>query len=398
MKKKSVKPVIDRARYESFGGIISCLEPPMLAWVDKEFMRTMGYENSPLWQEKARASTYLSAPTEVHLAVTNRCGRGCEGCYMDSQSAVPGELSTAELKKAFLGLRNLGVFHVALGGGEAFERSDFPEIVSYCREIGLVPNLTTSGNSVGDREIEICKRMGQVNVSIDGIGPLYGVNGRNGDFELVKKAIRKLKKAGVPVGINCVVSHKNFPHITDVVAFASAEKLNEVEFLKFKPSGRGRRHYAENALTQNMIRAFYPALMRLGKRYGIELKIDCSFIPAMLFHKPPKDELEKLAVTGCDAGNMLMSVRSNGVFAGCSFMENKGKESVFEIAERWHSSEHLKKFRDLVARAKQPCRSCTYLTICRGGCRATASYYAEDFFTPDPECPFVYDYAKGRKK
>jgi radical SAM protein with 4Fe4S-binding SPASM domain len=388
------KPVIDRARYESFGGIISCTKPPMLAWVDRDFMRNLGYGRSPLWDTGNAARAYLSAPTEVHLAVTNKCGRGCAGCYMDSHSAAAGELSTAKLKKAFSLLRKLGVFHVALGGGEAFERGDFHEIVSFCRKIGLVPNLTTSGHSISDREIEICRLMGQVNISLDGIGPLDGANGRKGDFAEVKSSIRRLIKAGIPAGINCVVSRKNFHKLAEVVRFAADEKLNEVEFLKFKPSGRGRRNYAENALTQKMIRDFYPALMKLGKRYGVELKIDCSFIPAMLFHKPPRDDLEKLAVTGCDAGNMLMSVRSSGVFAGCSFVENAAAEQVFDISKLWDSSKHLKRFRDLVSRAKEPCRSCEYLTLCRCGCRATASYYAGDFFAPDPECPFVHDYLK----
>jgi radical SAM protein with 4Fe4S-binding SPASM domain len=386
--------VIDRVRYESFGGIVSCCEPPFLAWVDKDFMRSMGYNESPLWELGADATPYLSAPTEVHFAVTNRCTRGCAGCYMDSQSDVSGELSTADLKNALARLRDLGVFHVALGGGEAFERSDFFEIVSYCRAIGLVPNLTTHGNVIGDREVEICKLMGQVNVSIDGVGDRYGINGRNGEFARVQESIRTLRAAGVPVGINCVVSRHNFPHLEEVVRFAAQEGLNEVEFLKYKPSGRGRHLYEANALSQKMIRTFYPALMKMGKRHGIEMKIDCSFIPAMLFHRPPKDELEKLAVCGCDGGNLLLSARSNGMFAGCSFIENDQSESVVEVHERWHSSPHLKNFRDLVANAAEPCRSCTYLTVCRCGCRTTALYYKGEFFAPDPECPFVYDYAR----
>jgi radical SAM protein with 4Fe4S-binding SPASM domain len=388
----SQEPKIDRIRYESFGGIISCLEPPFLAWVDKNFMRGIGYRNSPLWNREISTCNYLSAPTEVHWAVTNRCNRACTGCYMDSQPIVENELSTKELKRSFKKLRDLGVFHVALGGGEAFERDDFMEIAAYCREIGLVPNLTTNGQIVGAREIEICKLMGQVNISCDAIGKNYGTNGRKGEFDIVTSNIRKLRAADVKVGINCVVSRNNFTLLPEVIAFAVKENLNEVEFLKYKPSGRGKHNYESNALTQEMIRTFYPMIMNNRRPESVELKVDCSFIPALLYHKPPKDELEKCAVTGCDGGNVLLSVKSNGIFAACSFMENNEKASVFEIKKLWHSSTHLKRFRDLTEKAQEPCTSCRYLSLCRCGCRAIALFYTGDFYAPDTECPFVYDY------
>jgi len=382
---------IDRKRYETFGGIISSSQPPFLAWVDRDFMRDIGYEYSPLWNN-AHDAGYLSAPTEVHASVTNRCAQRCEGCYMSSTQTGATELTTEAWKRILKNLRDMGVFHVALGGGEAFERDDFGELVAYCRHIGLVPNLTTSGQTIGEREIEICTMMGQVNISIDGIKNRFAANGRNGSFEKADAAIKALKKAGVRVGINCVVSKKNYPFLEEVVHYAMQNGLNEVEFLKYKPSGRGCSDYGAYALSQQMIREFYPALMKLSRKYRIELKIDCSFIPAMVYHNPPKDMLEKLAVTGCDAGNILMSVRSNGTFSGCSFVENN--EPVAEITDRWDSSNHLNAFRSLTAKAVEPCRSCEYLSICKSGCRAVSLHVSGDFFAPDPECPRVYDYKR----
>ncbi len=388
-------PTIDRVRYETFGGIISCTKPPFLAWVDRDFMRDLGYLDSPLWNSESVDSHFLAAPTEVHASLTNRCSQHCDGCYMDSSDSYENELTTDEWKQYLKELRDLGVFHVALGGGEAFERNDFLELVSYCREIGLVPNLTTNGQSIGEREVSICKQMGQVNISIDGVNDRFNINGREGSFEKADNSISLLKNAGIYVGINCVVSRKNYPYLSEVIKYASKKKLNEVEFLKYKPSGRGRKKYEEFSLTQKMIRQFYPMLLRSSKKCKIELKIDCSFIPAMVYHKPPKDELEKLAVTGCDGGNFLMAIRSNGCFSGCSFMENN--EPVSEIKDRWESSEHLNNFRMLVEYAKEPCKSCEYLIICRCGCRAVSLHETGNFIDPDPECPYVYDYNRKEK-
>lgn len=387
---KFTTPRIDRARYESFGGIISCIDPPFLAWVDQSYMQKVGYENSSLWEKDDPG--YLSAPTEVHFAVTNQCSQGCLGCYMASAKKPEGELTIWEVKKVLKTFRDMGVFHVALGGGEAFERDDFFEIVRYCREIGLVPNLTTHGQKINDREIEICKMMGQVNVSIDGIDDVYGVNGRVGSFRVADESITKLQKAGVAVGINCVVSRKNYRHLGTLVSYAINKNMNEIEFLKYKPSGRGRAHYQQFSLSQEMVRSFYPLILSLQGESKIELKIDCSFIPALLYHKPPVDELEALAVTGCDGGNLLLGVKSNGTFSACSFVENN--ENVADINELWHTSTHLNAFRNWTKNPPEPCRSCEYLAICRGGCRAVALHLTGRFDAPDPECPFVFDYYK----
>ena len=251
------KATIDRVRYETFGGIISCHNPPFLAWVDRDFMCSLGYADSPLWERESPDPHFLSAPTEVHASVTNRCPQQCDGCYMDSKQDCENELTTVEWKQHLKTLRDMGVFHVALGGGEAFEREDFGELVSCCREIGLVPNLTTNGQSIGERETAICKKMGQVNVSVDGINNRFNINGRSGSFGKADGAIKALKKAGVQVGINCVVSRKNYSSIKEVVQYAVRRGLNEIEFLKYKPSGRGKLKYEEYALTQDMIRNFH---------------------------------------------------------------------------------------------------------------------------------------------
>ena len=36
-------------RLESFGGVLALENPPMLVHVDRDFMRGLGCENSPLW-------------------------------------------------------------------------------------------------------------------------------------------------------------------------------------------------------------------------------------------------------------------------------------------------------------------------------------------------------------
>jgi MoaA/NifB/PqqE/SkfB family radical SAM enzyme len=91
-------------------------------------MSKIGYSNTELWKQEALP--YLSAPTEVHFSVTNRCNQHCEHCYRGSSISNNDDLSLEETKKNQAILAAMGVFHVALGGGEAFERPDFGDRVN----------------------------------------------------------------------------------------------------------------------------------------------------------------------------------------------------------------------------------------------------------------------------
>lgn len=372
-------------RMESFGGILALEDPPMLVHVDRNFMRGLGHGPSPLWE--GPESSLLSAPLEVHFSVTNACTLRCRHCYMDSGERDAGELSAEAFRKVVDLLAGMGVFHMALGGGEALERPDLFELASYVRSRGIVPNLTTNGLLMTREAAAKCRIFGQVNVSIDGV-ERFREAGR--DPEALAEAVRGvdlLLEAGVNVGLNCVVVRQSFEQLPGVFAFAGERGLTDLEFLRLKPSGRGRLDYFARRLTPEQNREFYPLIRDLSLEYGVPAKIDCSFVPMFCWHRPDKALMEQFSVYGCEAGNVLLGVRSDGRFAGCSFLT--GEESIFELPRLWSGSAQLSRLRSWTDRAPEPCRACAYLDICKGGCRAVAEFVAGDFSAPDPECPFA---------
>jgi radical SAM protein with 4Fe4S-binding SPASM domain len=373
-----------RHRFESFGGILALEDPPMLVHVDRDFMRSLGHQACAAWQESEESEPQpLSAPLEVHLSVTNACSQGCGHCYMDSGPSDAGELSSAELRRAIDLLADMGVFHVALGGGEALQRPDFFEIAAHARERGMVPNLTTNGSLLTRQTAERCRIFGQVNVSIDSLDEV-AQPGRATRLA----AVDLLREAGIRVGINCVVTREGLDGLANLIAFAKERGLVDVELLRLKPSGRGKKDYFERRLTPTQNESFFPFIRDLSLKHGgFPVKIDCSFVPMFCWHRPDKSLMEQFSVYGCEAGNVLVGVRSDGRFAGCSFLS--GKESIFELPGLWRTSEHLTRLRGWIESAPEPCRSCDYLDICKGGCRAVAAVVAGDAFAPDPECPFV---------
>ena len=381
-------------RFENFGGIIASEDPPFLAYVDRDFMRGIGLEESPSWKEGNEEVGLLSAPTEVHLAATNRCPLGCEHCYMSSDRPEPGEMDTETFKGALRALADMGVFHVALGGGEALTRPDLFELAHYARSLGIVPNLTVSGAIMSAEIAERMNVFGQVNVSLDGVGALYGVHRGVAGFEKASRAIDLLRAASVATGINCVVGRNNFDGIPQLFDLAAEKGVNEIEFLRYKPAGRGAASYLTHRTTYEQNVRLVPLLMEQSERTGVVAKIDCSFMPMLAIHGPPPEVLQRMATYGCEAGNVLLGIRSDGMVSGCSFLSSEGL-GISSLSKEWLSDPHLVKMRTFVEKAPEPCRSCDYLSICKGGCHAVALHLVGDPHAPDPDCPRVVRYQRG---
>ena len=377
-----------KVRYEHFGGIIALDTPSALVFVDKDYLRELGYAESPLWDT---SSPYLTAPTEVHLALTNACNRRCVGCYMDSGERLPDELGPEGMRAAIDHLAGMGVFHVALGGGESFGLPWLFSLARHIRRKGMVPNITTNGSIMSEEIAAECALFGQINVSLDGMKDRFEASkGRDG-FEEADRALGLLRKVHPGVGINVTLNRHNFEHLEAIVRYAKKKRLKEVEVLRFKPAGRAREIYCDWRMTPDQNREIYPLLGRLTRRYRIQMKLDCSFVPMLCYHRPDKELLERLGVFGCEGGNLLASVRPDGGVSGCSF-DRSTECRVSGLTQHWNNNGSFAVYREWADKAPEPCASCEYLNICKGGCHVVSEFLTGDPRSPDPECPF---YAEG---
>jgi radical SAM protein with 4Fe4S-binding SPASM domain len=345
-----------------------------------------------IWRggEPAVGERVLSAPLEAHLQITNKCGAGCKGCYTGaSPDGAPGEWGLAEWKRALDELAAAGVFHVALGGGESASVPWLGELASHARAKGIVPNLTTSGLEGLDALLAIADRFGQINVSLDGLGKTYAaVRGFDG-FARADQAIRRLRAAKREVGINVVVTRHNFAELPAIFEYAKQRRLSEVELLRFKPSGRGAAAYKDLRCTDEQHRAFLPAILAAAKRHRVRVKVDCSYTPMLAHHQPDRALLAELAVYGCTGGDFLVGAKADGRLTACSFMGSPGERPrVTELRSYWERPDAFGAFRTW-RQAQEPCASCSYHELCRGGCKVVSAHVCGDASAPDPECPRV---------
>jgi radical SAM protein with 4Fe4S-binding SPASM domain len=381
-------------RAETFGGIFQLETPRALVFVDRDRARSLGQDGGDRWTDPAldgkMGATVLAAPLEAHLQLTNKCDAGCKGCYTGATpTGAAGEWGLAEWKRAIDELAKAGVFHLALGGGESATLPWLGEIAEHARDRGLVPNLTTSGLAGLESLLEIAGLFGQINVSLDGMGRGYAqVRGFDG-FARADDALRRLKSVKDEIGINVVVTRWTFGQLDALFAHARLRGLNEIELLRFKPSGRGEKSYAELCCTDAQHRRLLPEILGLVKRHHVRARVDCSYTPMIAHHDPGPELLQKLAVYGCTGGDFLIGVKASGVMSACSFAPpTPDRPKVDRINEIWKDPAAFGEFRRW-QEAAEPCRSCPYHELCRGGCRIVSAHVAGDPAAPDPECPRV---------
>jgi radical SAM protein with 4Fe4S-binding SPASM domain len=377
-----------RVRAERFGASVSIDEPPAIVAVDRTMAAQLGVDGRALWEgdDPGLDVDALSAPNEVHVAATDRCPVGCARCYADAR-ADGHEPRFDEIVRRLETLAAAGVFRIAFGGGEALLRSDLPELARRACDLGLTPTVTTSGLGLTSERAEELRAFAQVNVSYDGAGEAYqAVRGYDG-ARMAERAMRALASAGVPFGINVVLTRASWPSLEATVVRAVSFGAREAQLLRFKPSGRGQLDYLAQRLTPVQIESFPETIERLSRESKAMIRIDCALVPFLVADgRVRAADLVRFGVSGCEAARSLAAVRSDGALAPCSFWPESG--SIID-EDAWTRDETMRAVRAYGSAPPEPCKSCDYRASCRSGCRIVARYLTGDPFAPDPECPRV---------
>jgi radical SAM protein with 4Fe4S-binding SPASM domain len=117
-------------------------------------------------------------------------------------------------------------------------------------------------------------------------------------------------------------------------------------------------------------------------------------------HRPDRALLARLAVYGCTGGDFLVGAKPSGQLTACSFAApsppaaspggSAERPRVTDLRAYWTAPGAFGAFRSW-RDAREPCASCEYHALCRGGCKVVSAHLAGDPGAPDPECPRVVD-------
>ncbi len=378
-------------RDEDDGAALRWPDPPATLFLDEAGRAAASVAGARVIGGGPPVPHALRAPTEVHLAVTDRCPAPCSTCYLDN-GPHGAEADLDALGADLEVLAEQGVLEIAFGGGEALLHPATLLLARRVRALGMVPNLTTSGFGLdADTARAAAAVFGQVNVSIDGLGATYrSVRGWAGEAVGVG-AVRRLVAAGARVGVNTVLTRANLPTLRRMAERFAELGVAEWQWLRLKPTGRARADYAAQRLDRAQAACLWPLALELESGSPLQIRVDCALVPFLAAHLRSPEQAARLGLVGCPGSHSLMTRHASGAWAPCSFVDGE----VLSAPSAWREAPRLQRWRQRAARPPEPCASCAWAEVCRGGCRVVARHVAGDELAADPECPRVMDWAEG---
>ncbi|NQU19301.1 radical SAM protein [bacterium] len=190
----------------------------------------------------SRLISYPIVPPEhVYLSLTNRCNLQCKMCDIyKNPNGEENELSTVEIKDIIIQMKQMGIEHLILSGGEPLLRRDLLEIVELAigKNIEMV-DIITNGMLLNDDIIKklINLRLNHITVSLDGLKSINDEIRGKGSFDKAERSIDRINyykdkyDQKIPtVGINFTIMNSNIDDMIPMIEFARLKKCNIIVF------------------------------------------------------------------------------------------------------------------------------------------------------------------------
>ena len=315
-----------------------------------------------------------SFPELIDIGIMGACSAGKTGvcrnagvdCYQRGMESHEENMSFNDYFEIIKQCKGR-VFQIALGGaGDPNKHEFFADILRITSENRIVPNYTTSGYNLTDREIELTKEYcGAVAVSY------YSIlnEDKNEDNPSTIEAIERFVKAGCTTNVHYVLSKKNILEaIYRVKNGVFPKGINAVVFLLYKPIGLASKEHAIDYGNPD-----YLELLRLVTAAGSNWNYGFDTCQSPALYKFASNVATE-SIEFCEAARFSMYINSRCVAFPCSFGIENNAFSVdlkqYTLQEAW-DSECFSMFR------KQQAEMCTNCTI--GVCRSCGLGIEMDF-------------------
>jgi radical SAM protein with 4Fe4S-binding SPASM domain len=314
----------------------------------------------------------LAAPSLVDFQITDQCHLSCPHCYASS-TPTGAHAGMADIELALEQIAEVGAFQVALGGGEPLLHPELERILARCHTLGVVPNLTTSGVHLSDRNLELINEYcGAVGLSIEGVGEHFD-RYRSSGFERFRHALDRLLAWRVPTVLQITLNADTFSRLDSIVELCRGEdSLYGVIFLAFKPVGRGAGFgeplaaLAPGRVQERLQEAFF-ALSEVTR-----VGFDCCLTPGVTGSGGGFDAHAARYLEGCSALRSSIGLLPNLDVLPCTFTPARAVGNLREqhLREIWRglASEAFRHRMAERAADNPRCSTCPKYGYCLGGC------------------------------
>lgn len=323
----------------------------------------------------------IPAPESVHLQLNNVCNLRCPSCYVGLHEEDAGGLWWEHIRSLIDEWAEMGVFQLALGGGEPLLSPKFAPAVRYARECGIVPNVTTNGWLISEALLdEVAGYLGELRMSLN---DAVTVN-----TWLLEEKTALLRSRGVRFGFNLIVTRRNLDRLADLLRWACAQGAATINLIRPKPAPGNARWYEQNALTRADSARLAALLGTLEPMFERTLlTVDCAF--SFLFYDMPVATLQARSVAGCAMGERFATVKWNGDVSPCSHLHGAefaaGNVRQQSFRTIWEAGAVFARVRREIQQVEGACGGCARHAFCKG-CRAVMEQQTGNWLAADDDC------------
>jgi Fe-coproporphyrin III synthase len=167
------------------------------------------------------------------LNVHSRCNCRCVMCDIWKREDNE-QIRAADVERHRASLRNLGVHHVVLTGGEPLLNNDLGALCTFFRRQNIRLTLLTTGLLLFKRADDVATHFDDVIVSIDGPREIHdSIRRIDGAFELIRRGIVAVRERNPSLPITCrtTIQRANHSYLRETVVAAKSLGFNSISFL-----------------------------------------------------------------------------------------------------------------------------------------------------------------------
>jgi len=333
----------------------------------------------------------LKSPLAVQFELTSGCNQRCIFCYNVWKELCSKQNSTTLPKeKQFEVIDKLienEILDIVFSGGEPLLVLWLNELIKKCSDAKIHTTIVTNAILMTSEIAKKLKNAGldDMQISIHHYKPEINdkLTGIKGSFQ---KTVEGIKKAILVFGINNVnVNMVALPETYKDV-YRMAQFLKNIDVGSFTigtPSATGKMKRNKNlVINKKMFLEIYEQLRKAKKKLNINVGFTGGFPMCLL----PEINKETINMIGnyCDAGLNQLVIGSDGELRPCVCLSKKlGNILEDDLKEIWNNNKFLLNIREMKF-VPNRCHDCEYVSICRGGCRASAQGYFGKINAIDP--------------
>ena len=335
----------------------------------------------------------IKSPTVVNLEITEICNVKCKHCYNPwrDESMGVNSLDMLKIQKILKQLKEIGVFHVILSGGEPL--SNF-EILKKAMEILNEYKMTFSCNTnliiADDEKMKQLADLGLEHclTSIPSIDPDENdeIMQSKGSLKKIINGIKSCIRNNIRVSANMVVTKSNLHNV-----YKTGKKMAELGCSKFfvtrpvppvysEVSKSNEKKDNELVLSHDEVKQSLNDAIRVRDDFGIAIG---SLISYPLCFLGDLQKYSDFVGRGCPSQRgHVININADGNIHTCVH-EEESYGSIWANNFQEIYTEKMKKWRDGSMHYKE-CKTCPYLKVCNSGCQMTANAVNGEPASRDP--------------